>query len=139
MNVLAIPLTYNSLLWCRYLHPSLQLLLCTAHSVAQSCSTHLSLDAYGLQLSVAINTDVAFRHTENVKVLSKVETKDRKRIRVTPHKGLVIAVVGGDGWNGSLGLLLFSNLIAVEEFTQLLHTNPNKHFKKVNGGLASYN
>lgn len=43
--------------------------------------------------------------------------KDRERIRVTPHKGLVIAVVGGDRWNGGLRLLLFSDLITGEELT----------------------
>lgn len=58
---------------------------------------------------------------------------------MTPHQGLVIAVVGGHGGNGGLGLLLFPDLIAGEEFTQLLHTNPNNHFKRVSVVSFSYN
>lgn len=130
-NILAITLTRHSLLWCRYRHPPLQLLLCTAHSVAQSCSTHLSPDVYGSQLSEAMNTHTVFRHTKAYSETFKVfnwsgRMKDREGIKVTPHQGLVSVVVGGNDWNGGLRLLIFSDLITGEELTQLLHTKPNK-------------
>lgn len=49
--------------------------------------------------------------------------RNKERVEAHSHQGLVIAVVSGAGWNGSLGLLFLSNLITGEELTQFLRTD----------------